>query len=55
MPLIIFGFANATDLSGPARIVGVATIWIGDTKIRMLGIDAQVTRFSEETLTQLAP
>ncbi len=45
--LLIFLFsshANATDLSGPPRIVDGDTIWIGETKIRLHGIDAPETK-----------
>ena len=36
--------ASAADLSGSARIVDGDTLWIGDTKIRLHGIDAPETR-----------
>ncbi len=34
----------SADLSGQARIIDGDTIWIGDTKIRLHGIDAPETR-----------
>ncbi len=36
--------AFAADISGPARIVDGDTIWIGETKIRLHGIDAPETK-----------
>lgn len=42
--ILITPTAHAADLTGPARIVDGDTIWIGDTKIRMHGIDAPETR-----------
>ena len=36
--------AYAADVSGHTRIVDGDTIWIGDTKIRLHGIDAPETR-----------
>jgi endonuclease YncB( thermonuclease family) len=35
---------HAADITGPARIVDGDTIWIGDTKIRLHGIDAPETK-----------
>ena len=36
--------AHADDVTGPARIVDGDTIWIGETKIRLHGIDAPETK-----------
>ena len=36
--------AYAADTTGPARIVDGDTIWIGETKIRLHGIDAPETK-----------
>lgn len=36
--------AYASDLTGPAHIVDGDTIWIGETKIRLHGIDAPETK-----------
>jgi endonuclease YncB( thermonuclease family) len=40
LALLVAFTAHAADLSGPARVLDGDTIWIGETKIRLHGIDA---------------
>ena len=44
LTLLLFASLAHADLSGPARIVDGDTIWIGETKIRLHGIDAPETK-----------
>jgi endonuclease YncB( thermonuclease family) len=42
--LALIGTASAADLSGPVRVIDGDTIAIGDTRIRLWGIDAPEMR-----------
>jgi endonuclease YncB( thermonuclease family) len=42
--IVMVSVAEAEEITGPARIVDGDTIWIGDTKIRLHGIDAPETK-----------
>ncbi len=40
LSVLMFPSLAIADVSGPARVVDGDTIWIGETKIRLHGIDA---------------